>query len=111
MFIQLVEVCRLHAFAHCTAPAGYQVHIIAASTGYDDAVRKGGGMSGYGGSGDPAPAGTVGGAGVADPSPATKPMEGAAKRGAQHQGLLKLERARSLLGRQGSSVENVGCAS
>lgn len=71
-------------------------------------------MSGYGGSEAPAPAGMGGGggggggSGSADPSSA-KPLEGGARRGTPHQGLLKLERARSLLGEgQDSSIENVG---
>lgn len=69
-------------------------------------------MSGYGGSEAPAPAGMGGGGGggggSADPSSA-KPLEGGARRGTSHQGLLKLERARSLLGEgQDNSMENVG---
>ena len=70
-------------------------------------------MSGYGGSEPPAAAGMVGGGGGggggdAHPSSA-KPLEGGAKRGTPHQGLLRLERARTLLGEpQDSSMENVG---
>lgn len=74
-------------------------------------ARVGGGMSGYGGSEAPAAAGMVGGGdGGADAHRSSaKSLEGDAKRGTPHQGLLKLERARTLLGEpQDSSMENVG---
>ena len=70
-------------------------------------------MNGYGGPEAPTVTGMVGGGsgggGGAGPSSA-KPLEGGARRGTPHPGLLKLERARSLLGgrQDSSSMENVG---